>query len=323
LEKTAPAPKQYFGVSLAVVVGNGFPIDCTEQLGLSGIDVSRPVNWPLNIPNQPDISIREALPHFFKAYDELQLTRPEASQFELLREIMEIQTTRGSYQEVEARHFLAFAYRFFHSVLAMGPLERWRWLQWFHAYAHLLLMTVSLNYDLLLERVLYLVGRQTNRIQGKVDLGILRMFKPHGSADFDLINFICHRGLLRYPIQMYGHMNDFSLRIVPASEWSHPPFEPVIVLPYEKNPYWNYQWVKPGYSIYEQLAQHFTHCVFLGLSYHQADRQEIDHFLYSTRRDCRIIVANPTPPQEFLAAIKASGRSLHVWLDGPESLPIS
>jgi hypothetical protein len=251
MEETVPFRQEPVGVSLAVVVGNGYTMDCIQRLGLSGIDVSNPVDWPVRIPEQPELSLRDALPHFFRAYDELRLANPQASQFELPRKILGSQTNEGIRAEVEARHLLTLAYRFYTTILSNGPLEQWRWLHWFRAHVHVLLMTVSFNYDVLLERVLYLTGRQANRTQGNVNPGDVRVFKPHGSVDFDLVG--C-RGALRYPIQVYGHMNNFPLRIVPAREWGHPPFEPVIVLPHERNPYSNYQWVRPGYSIYKQLA---------------------------------------------------------------------
>jgi hypothetical protein len=316
-EPTAVTPA--IRTAVAVVVGNGFVTDCTGQLGLSGLDPGAPLDWPLTIPAQPALSVRDALPKFFTAIDRLKASRRGANQFDLLRETVGPRDRAGSEVEVETRHFLTLAYRFFTCALTLAPIEQWRWMQWLREYAEVLLTTVSFNYDCLLERALSLSGRQYHRMH-KVAPGIIRVFKPHGSADFDLEGMTKER--LSYPLRLYAHMNDFPLKIVPADEWSHPPAEPLIVLPYEENPYSQFQWVKPGYHIFGQLGQQLTHCVFVGLSYHAADRAEIDHFLYCTPRNCRIIIANPTPPKDFIDAVRASGRELHLWTSGPESLPI-
>jgi hypothetical protein len=204
-------------------------------------------------------------------------------------------------------------------VLAGGPLHDWRWSQWFRAYSHVLQTTVSFNYDCLLENVLCLTGRQYHRMHN-TGPGIVRVFKPHGSCDFDLDGLT--RSRLSYPLRFFAAMNNCGLRIISRDEWGRPPSEPLIVLPYENNPYSQFQWVAPGYSVYRQIAATLTHCVFVGLSYHQSDRAEIDHFLYSTGNDCRIIIANRTPPVDFVRAVRASGRRLYEWLDGPEDLPI-
>lgn len=318
-EQGDPPPATPIAVNLAVVVGNGFTLDCASQLGLHGIDISNPVDWPIVIPGQQELTVREALPSFFRAFDELRRQQPRAHQFELLRAILGVKDVEEGRAEVEARHYLALAYRTLTSILASGPVEHWRWLQWFQAYAHVLVTTVSFNYDCLLELVLSRTGRQYHRMHN-VARGIVRVFKPHGSADFDLAGIV--RGPLSYPLRVYARMNNCPLRIVPADEWGSPPSEPLIVLPYEENPYARYQWVAPGYSNYARIGAGLTHCVFIGLSYHPADRPEIDHFLYSTPKSCRIVIANQAPPTEFIAAVRSSGRELFLWTDGPQPLPI-
>ena len=119
--------KPTFGVNLAVVIGNGFTLDCMQQLDVQGPDFSSPVDWPLETPSPPDLPLRDALPHFFGSYDALRKDRPDATQFELLREL----TGRaGAKEEVEARHFITIAYRAMSNIACHFPLERWRWLQW-------------------------------------------------------------------------------------------------------------------------------------------------------------------------------------------------
>ena len=153
-----------------------------------------------------------------------------------------------------------------------------------------------------------------------VDKSIIRVFKPHGSADFDLCGITS--GKLSYPLCVWSKMNNFPLKILSSENYLDTPSEPVIVLPYESNPYSNYQWVAPGYRIFGNIAPNLTHLVFIGLSYHQADRREIDHFLFSTSKDCLIIVADPFPPKDFVNIIKKSGLELQVWKNGPQDLPL-
>lgn len=219
---------------------------------------------------------------------------------------------------VETRHFLAMMYRFLSSAMSEAPLKEWQWHIWLEVYGKFLVSAVSFNYDVLLEKTFTSVGRKYDRRYGAPFPEFVHVSKPHGSCDFDIQGFDQSKC---YPVKVVASMNNTPLRIVPAEEWLLPPAEPLIALPYEKDPYAFAQWALPGFHRFKQLGAHLTHCIFVGLSYHTADRWEIDALLNATNEKTEIIVADPNPSKEFLATIKKSGRPLKLWTDGPDRLP--
>jgi hypothetical protein len=314
-----PQTQERLKLAMGLVVGNGFTIDCVRQLGGLTVDISRPLTWQMEVPGQPGLDLHEALPHFRDAVAGFRAANPDQSDFDVLRNVIGVAGKGNLEVEAETRHFLVMAYRHFSVSMYKGPLERWRWFHWIRDLKNCLLTAVSFNYDCLLEKVLQLSEVQFSRLHN-VAQGITRVFKPHGSADFDLVGLV--KGRLTYPLKIHALLNNNPFRVVVPGEWDSPPSEAVAVLPYECNPYQNYQWVAPGYKIYSALGAHMTHCVFVGLSYHTADRPEIDHFLYSTPKECRIVIASPAPPQDFVDAVTRSGRRLYLWPDGPQRLPL-
>jgi hypothetical protein len=303
---------------LGLIVGNGFTIDYYTQFDLKGLNPSSPTSWDYELPSTPKLTPREAFPNFFPAFDEIRAKNPDVSEYDILRMITELGESEIRI-DVETRQFLSLTYRLFTGVLETGPIQNWRWKSWIDAYRKFLRTTVSFNYDLLLEYTLSTCAISYCRMHSAT-WPIVRIFKPHGSADFDISGLT--RDPLSYPLRVFARMNNGPLKIHSAENNWLPPSEALIVLPYECNPYINYQWVAPGYSKFTKLGSRLTHLVFLGLSYHPADRNEIDRFLFSTSKDCLIIVASPNPNKDFLKTIQASGREVQIWQDGPKDLPL-
>ena len=118
---------------------------------------------------------------------------------------------------------------------------------------------------------------------------------------------------------LHTRLIDSTLRLLPHDLWKdHAPYVPVVVLPYERNPYKGHAWCQPGFDFIGALAKQYTHCIFVGLSYHPADREEIDQFIDQTGKDCIIIHANRSPDADFTKKVQDSGRRLVEWNDGPE-----
>ena len=143
-----------------------------------------------------------------------------------------------------------------------------------------LVTAVSFNYDLLLERVFTIIERKYCRTHLRLPDDVIRLFKPHGSADFDLP--IGNK--LGYPLRVYAHMNNSPLRIISDSEWNQAPGEALVVLPFEKNPYMHFQWVRPGYSRFAQsrAASYSLRLRWAGLSSGRPARNQPLGRLHST-----------------------------------------
>jgi hypothetical protein len=332
-------------IRIAVVVGNGFTLDFVESAGfrvLRGTPqltgpievadaikwVNRPLDWPLQLPRQLHRAFREALPAFHAAVDRLREIRPEASHFNLLRVAAGPLSERDSSIDIETRHFLSYAYRAYTRLLETRRIDDWPWARWFQTHAASVVTTVSFNYDCLLERVLAFAGRTYTRHNGARAQDIL-VFKPHGSCDFD--THALSRQSREFPVRVFAHLSNVipargvsPIRIIPHSEWDLPPFEPLTVLPYERNPYLGMYWVWPGFVLFERHASSLTHCIFAGLSCDPADRPEIDRLLHATPQSCKIVVANRFPDAEHCRAFRdfvaRTGRQVEVWPDGPTSL---
>jgi hypothetical protein len=187
---------------------------------------------------------------------------------------------------------------------------------------------VSFNYDLLLEYTFASVGsRVSNHPKVPTMPNSVRLFKPHGSGDFDIQGMVSSDEVgnpvfgTRYPLCGHTQLINGDLRFLNHDLWpDHGPFVPLIVLPYEKNPYKGHEWCNPGFDLIAELAKEYTHCIFMGLSYHRADREEIDLFINQTGRDCIIIHANRSPDLDFTKTVEGSGRRLVEWNNGPEPL---
>jgi hypothetical protein len=78
-----------------------------------------------------------------------------------------------------------------------------------------------------------------------------------------------------------------------------------------------FQWARPGYECFAALAPTLGRCIFIGLSYWPADRDEIDHLVDALDATAEVIVANPTPPSDFMDRLHAKFESVVEWREAP------
>ena len=316
---------------IGLVVGNGFTMDYWYGSKFAGLDVSSPLSWTLNVNGIP---LLDLLPYLKTALATAKSKAPDAKDYDILREVIKYGVEHEVQVDCEARHFLSYAYRWLSNEIGgpiRGPLgsramEEWRWWKWLEINKARILGAVSFNYDLILEIAFTAVGcRVINNPKDSALPNCVRLFKPHGSGDFDIhgVQSTDETGKpmvgVRYPLRGHMRLINGELRLLPRALWpDHGPCVPLIVLPYEYNPYKGHHWCRPGFDHIAELAKEYTHCIFMGLSYHPADREEIDIFISQTSKDCTIIHANRSPDPNFTKTVEESGRRLIEWNDGPE-----
>lgn len=139
----------------------------------------------------------------------------------------------------------------------------------------------------------------------------LPLFKPHGSVDFEIVGLDIP---VRYPLNGIIDVNDMPIKRLKTSDLLYPRTQPLCIVPNEVNKYKNFQWVKEANNCFKKELNKSTHCVFIGISYFECDRQEIDEILNNLPSSAQIIIANPEPPIDFMEKLK--GRPVIVW-DNP------
>ena len=199
--------KKPFRGDIAFIVGNGIALDLLNFLDPHRKNLAltwnsqKPLDWKIDTPNKPGEALLDNLPHFKNYVAQKKAERPHISDFEIFEELFSSYPSNHAVYPplgiiepgVQAQHFLALAYSEFHirlkSEMYVNPrrMHEWKWLQWFCTFGHRLGIVTSFNYDLIVETVLATVELGFRRFGVWRENGV-RMFKPHGSIDYELIS---------------------------------------------------------------------------------------------------------------------------------------
>jgi hypothetical protein len=216
----------------------------------------------------------------------------------------------------EARHFLAIAFSAFQLASDAHAIDGWDWTELLKALGDSILVAVSFNYDLILERSLAAASVPFQRVGIQDEDGKLVIVKPHGSIDFETVGITMSTV---YPMDKVAARNNTPLRALAPHELLEPRTEVDVIAPQESSWLSEFQWVRPGYEYFSAVAPTLRRCIFVGLSYWPADRDEIDRLVGALHPSAEVIVANPAPPREFMDSLQARFRSVVVWPDGPQT----
>ena len=198
----------------------------------------------------------------------------------------------------QARRHLAVGY----TALQLERFDRvinddWQWVRWARQYHTSIRMVVSFNYDLVLESALLRGGGRFARI-GISDEHGTPVFKPHDSIDFgpavNLGNFA----------PSFILNSDVPQRRLTRSEMYQYRTESNLILPGELSWLGGLGRIDDGYRQWGAAAPSFTHCVFVGVSYWEVDRPEIDTLIASLPPTTKTFVVNPSPSKSFLNALR-------------------
>src|SRR5450830_648039 len=298
---------------LLLIVGNGLSMDLAQQfpLSLSKWPTSSPLKWEVVHP-ELGRPFAELFPRAFAALG----NAPSASSdFERMTRLVAVLDTYSSQEVVELRHFLVMAFSMYQRVVDRLQMDEWRWFRFMQENAPRLGGIVSLNYDLVVERIASMAG---------VGLGTPALpqpssspfdgfrghkaviWKPHGSIDYrpDRNAIVMPT---TYPISNWFIDPDLPLEWCPKSEWTIPRVSADVVVPTESSRYRHFQWVTPGEQWMRARRGQWDVCVIVGVSYAECDREEIDVALCALPRGAAVFVVDPSPSAALLRRLDELG----------------
>lgn len=162
----------------------------------------------------------------------------------------------------------------------------------------------------MLEEIFDRVNKQYYSLQVNHHGFGIPLVKPHGSVDFDMTE-----GLISWkselPLNGSIDLNDTPIIRLGVDDLASPRYQAQCIIPNEANKYKKFQWVKHANEWFSDVTKNSDYCVFIGISYFECDRREIDKIIDNLSNECVVIVANPNPPQDFL--IKLGTRPVMLW----------
>lgn len=301
--------------NISLVVGNGFSISFGYFSGLiDQLNSQEPISWDVTCPSTGNALLKSL--HRLETLFELNQDKPHFEVFKLaLDEDYCRKNGLDSFTTtLESRHFLTLAFSMYSERQRELFSTDWSWFRWLKLHRDEITAAFSLNYDLLLETALDRLNREYYSLQENHHGYGIPLVKPHGSVDFEIApNSISYTP--RYPLNNFVDLNDTGIIRLEQHELMSPRRQALCIVPNEANKYSLYQWVAPANQWFEEKLQTTEYCLFIGISYFECDKPEIDKIVDSLPEGCVIIVANPFPPSDFIE--KISGRPYIIW-DNPE-----
>jgi len=286
---------------IALVVGNGLSMSFGKHSGLSEKWNSQsPLGWEIDCPQNGGPFLNQ-LPLLSK----LQQAFPNTADFEIFKKLQDTELCEKLGINpgkclIEARHYLTIAF----SKLANLQLENfdkdWGWFKWLEIHKDNLSCVFSLNYDLLIEHCLDISKVHHTYYESNGPHHGIPVAKPHGSVNFEM------RGVFAptvYPIRSWCTTNNMPMFKIQNDELLKPRLEPLCVAPNEASKYLDHQWVTPIKNSFISNLRQCTHCIFIGISYFECDRAELDEIINAIPKESQIVVANPAPPADFIKAL--------------------
>lgn len=281
------------------LMGNGFAIDFNKCKNMN-INSSKP--FSLSVPcKEPKIeNILNELPNL-KNYISLKRSQGVKDDFEichhLLLDIINSPNEKSlQWIHGEMRQYFSLTYSLMQIIYDFN-LNDWHYINKFKKIHDSLLGCISFNYDLLLERVLALNNIRYYRYGIANENGIIPVFKPHGSIDFEAGpgTIDIQPIISRFKNQTFLCECKPMISIDPYN-YLVPRILADIVLPSEPSPQQRLSWVKGTYEWFKDISPYVKNFVIIGISYWICDRMEIDQLIDVLPKSCTIHIINPCPP---------------------------
>lgn len=304
---------------IALVIGNGFSMSYGHYTSLAKKwNTQSPLSWDIKTPHKQSQLI-DQLPRLSKIrsyYHSLQ-------DFDIFAKTLDYACCKNLNLDpmitpLEARHYLTIAFSYYATEQRklLSKNKSWPWYKWLYSHISNISSCFSLNYDLLIEDVLDELNKEYYSLQVNHHGYGIPLVKPHGSVDFEIHpNSIFYSPT--YPLTNYVDLNDTPIIRLNRDNLIYPRSQALCIIPNESNKYENYQWVKPANEWFFNTLQQCTHCIFIGISYFECDKPELDKIIDHLPNSTQIIIANPCPPEKFIE--KISDRPYMLWqsYDGP------
>ncbi|MFE4812782.1 AbiH family protein [Peribacillus simplex] len=283
-----------------LIIGNGIAWDFHNHFENFGLNPSKPIS---NFDSE-DINLDKFLDYIPNVRKQL-LTVENKNKKDHFKPIEDyfnsINGTPDFFRrENELKNFLMVAYAHFQLRADKFDYSTWRWTKFLSENAKRIVLAVSFNYDLLLERAIG-TSNTYNRISAIEPPGNIKIFKPHGSIDLDLIGIQIENFDPRIH-EVYGNNSD-SLGVVLSHNWKKPRMQVDTIPPNLHNYYRNKRmWLDNAYKECDKLTYNnrIRHVVIAGHSYGEVDREEVNELLCNLTRKARFYFVNPEPMPEPL-----------------------
>ncbi len=259
--------------NFAILVGNGFTLDFLDH-NKSGLDSSKPlsnfgspfINYDEFINDMPSIKKH--------------LIEKNGEDFKLIKSFYETNEL-SSHEFGHLRQFLALSYSKFQSSIEKYNYDNWKWSEWFNKNKSNLLCSISLNYDLVLEKTFDNLDINYFRVGSEEELRGSILLKPHGSIDFDMPSYAIQLNMPKIDrLKSTTYMNDAQyVRILKKEALLYPRVEADIIPPMMDNFQKKMSWIERQFMYYECISPVIAKFVIVGVSYWEVDRPEIDFFL--------------------------------------------
>jgi hypothetical protein len=317
---------------IGFLVGNGLSISATQYLKDEfQYNTSQFFSWDVKTPGQEQSDFLYNLPRLNSALEKIDNKYAICKDFDKVNKILEYikqsensATFKRSFDSAitlcEMQHYLAIAFSKFQIEFDKKDISNWEWVSWFKMYGQEVLFCLSLNYDLVFERILERCNIKYRRIGVEKDKEGLLILKPHGSIDFEIADNAIDMGPSIYPLLNAVCRNNCPIKALSSSELLKPRKEVDIILPNEYSYQSNYQWIRPGYECIQREGNIFSHFVIVGVSYWDCDRPEIDLVLNSLLPNTHIIIADPYPNDTLIKILKNRFSKVTRWISNPSEL---
>jgi hypothetical protein len=304
-----------------LIVGNGISIDFSKTFSTFGLHPSRPLS---NLENQEKVDINYFL-KYIPDIENLLLTvnnKMRDNHFEAIEEYFNsILDTPDFYKkETQLQNFLMVLYGIFQKEANMLDYSEWKWTKYFNKNAERIALVASFNYDLLLETAIKNSNNTYNRLRSNESPGDIKIFKPHGSIDFDLSGLIGIPNFDPRIHEVYNNNSD-SVTVISSNKWKEPRMQVDIIPPNSTNYHRNKRaWIDEGYkeSLMLLKQNRIKHVIIAGHSYGQADREEINELINNITFKANFYFVNPYPaPQELEDHIKKVHKHHNIYHINP------
>lgn len=290
--KNYKGDQKYMGEKFALLIGNGFTIDFLKHNN-SALSSS----LPLRNFGSSDIdysNFLNAMPSIKK-----DLIEKKGNDFDLINKFSE-KYKIDSIEFNHLRQFLSLSYSKLHFSMDDYEYNNWKWSSWLHKNRNNLLCSISLNYDLLLEKTLSNLNIKYFRVGTDEPLHGSILLKPHGSIDFDMPS-----NTISMPTEMRllgtTFLNDAQyVRVINHDELLYPRVEADIIPPTMYNFQKKLSWIENQFKAYERISTEIDKFVLLGVSYWSVDRPEIDFFLEKLPKNAKVYIGNKDPSPDLI-----------------------
>lgn len=286
----------------AVLVGNGFTTDFLSHHG-GEFNSSKPLRNFNNelITYKPYVDFMPSIKR--------ELANSTENDFLQIEDFVKI-NGRDVQKFGHLRQFLALSYSELQFQVDKYTYENWKWFNWLNTNNNHLVCAISLNYDLILERVLKNTNTSFFRSGTTENRNGIPILKPHGSIDFEapnpemIVNFvdITKDQLYKYRLQYLSTLrNDFGfLQVLNDQDLLFPRFEADIIPPSMFNFQLNLRWVKQQHIDFLTISSSIENFIIIGSSYWDVDRPEIDFYLENLPKNVTIYIGTKDPHPDLV-----------------------